>query len=125
MSGNNEFADLARDFAESGIKVGAAVYEAFKASGDAFAEDWRSNARETSGVHGKYYPDSITSETLLALGVRVQTGPETGRKQGRMGRGFEFGSVNQRPHLDGARALPIADRRLDRLSDAAIGHALP
>lgn len=125
MSGADEFLDLARDFTESGVKVGAAVYGAFKASGDAFAEDWRANAAETSGTHGRYYPDSITSETLLSLGVRVQTGPESGRKQGRMGRGFEFGSVNQPPHLDGARALPIADRRLGRLSDAAIGHALP
>lgn len=121
----DEVFDLARDFTESGRKVGSAVFDAFREGGDAFARDWQHNARSTSGAHGVHYPDSITSESRLALGVEIETGPESGRKQGRMGRGFEFGSVNQPPHLDGARALPIAEKRIDRLSDAAIGLVLP
>ena len=62
-----------------------------------------------------------------ALGRKLRdgTGPDSGMKQGRMGRGFEFGSVNQPPHLDGLRAMPLAAARLDRLADAAIGLALP
>lgn len=123
----NEIEQLARDFLTGGAKVGSAVFDAFKAGGEAFAEDWRHNAEQTSGTHGKHYPKSITSETRLAgLGVLVETGPDKSRKQGSMGRGFEFGSENhQPPHLDGLHALPIAEKRLDRLSDAAIGLVLP
>jgi hypothetical protein len=42
-----------------------------------------------------------------------------------MGRGFEFGSQNQPPHLDGLRALPLAERRLERAADSTIGFLLP
>ena len=122
----NDFADLARDFERAGAALGSAIFDAFKAGGEAFAEDWRHNARATSGEHGKHYPDSITSETRLAgLGVLIETGPDSSKKQGRMGRGFEFGSKNQPPHLDGAHALPLAEKRIDVLADAAIGFLLP
>ena len=126
MAGADEFERLSRDFLTGGAKVGAAVFDAFKAGGEAFAEDWRHNAEQTSGEHGKHYPASIDSETRLAgLGVLVDTGPNPNRKQGRMGRGFEFGSENQPPHLDGLHALPLAERRLDKLADAAIAFVLP
>jgi hypothetical protein len=61
----------------------------------------------------------------VALGILVETGPDSSMKQGSMGRGFEFGSQNQPPHLDGARALPAAEQRLERAADAAIGFLLP
>lgn len=125
MSGADEVFALARDFTEAGGKVGSALFDAFREGGDAFARDWADNARATAGAHGVHYPDSITSESRLALGIEIETGPESGRKQGSMGRGFEFGSVNQPPHLDGARALPSAEARVDRLADAAIGLILP
>lgn len=125
MAGADEIFGLARNFATAGPKVASALYDTFKDAGDAFAEDWADNARETSGEHGKHYPNSITSETRVALGIEVETGPESGMKQGSMGRGFEFGSVNQPPHLDGLRAMPIAERRLDRAADVAITYALP
>lgn len=125
MTGASEFFALARDFEKAPRKVALALYAAWKDGGEAFAEDWASNARETAGEHGKHYPDSITSETKVALGIEIVTGPESGLKQGGMGPGFEFGSQNQPPHLDGLRAMPIAERRIDRLSDSAIGFALP
>ena len=124
MSADEIYA-LAADFGKASAAVTRGLYSAYKDSGDAFAEDWRANARETSGAHGKHYPNSITSDTRVSTDIVVETGPETGRKQGRMGRGFEFGSVNQPPHLDGARALPIAERRLLRAADTAIGYLLP
>lgn len=123
--GASEFFDLARDFEKAPAKVAIALYAAWKDGGNAFAEDWAGNARETAGEHGKLYPDSITSETRASLGIEVVTGPESGRPQGGMGEGFEYGSQNQPPHLDGLRALPIAERRLDRLSDSAITFAIP
>jgi len=125
MAGADEIFDLAADFGKASGKVAKALFEVYAESGDAFAEDWADNARETSGEHGKHYPNSITSETRISLGIHVETGPDSSMKQGSMGRGFEFGSQNQPPHLDGLRALPIAEKRLERGADAAIGFLLP
>lgn len=125
MSGAGEFMDLAMDLGKASSKVAVTLYAAFKAEGDAFAEDWRANAVATSGEHGKHYPNSITSETRVALGIHVETGPDSSMPQGGMGRGFEFGSRNQPPHLDGARALPAAEARLQKTTETAIGAILP
>lgn len=127
MSGADEIFDLARDLGASPRAVASGLFDAFKGAGDGFCDDWQSNARATSGEHGKHYPNAITSEVRLGAlaSVTIETGPESGRKQGGMGPGFEFGSRNQPPHLDGLQAMPIAERRLDRLADAAIGLALP
>jgi hypothetical protein len=95
-------------------------------AGDAVAREWQANARETSGAHGKHYPSTITSELVFDLGgISVDIGPESARRQGGMGRGFEFGSRNQPPHLDGLRALDGAQQRIERMVDATIGHLLP
>lgn len=126
MSGADEFFDLAADFGKASRKVASALYTVYKESGDAFAEDWRDNARETSGTHGKKYPPTIDSETRVGVGIHVETGPNANLgPSARAGRGYEFGSENQPAHLDGARALPIAERRLARGADAAIGYLLP
>ena len=121
----SEIEALAKDFANAGPKVAKALYDAMKEGGEVFAEEWRSNAVITSGTHGKHYPNSITSETQLGFGVVVDTGPESGMRQGGMGMGFEFGSENQPPHLDGAKALSWVEPRIERMADAAIGLVLP
>jgi hypothetical protein len=123
--GASEFFTLAKDFERSSIKLAAALYDVYAEQGVQFAHDWAANARETSGTHGKYYPDSIDSETHARLGIEVEVGPNSAKKQGKMGRGFEFGSVNQPPHLDGARALPAAEQRLERAADLAIAYVVP
>jgi hypothetical protein len=125
MPGASEFFELAADFGKASGAVASALYDVYAESGDAFAEDWASNATETSGEHGKHYPSSITSETKLSTGILVETGPDSSMPQGGMGRGFEFGSRNQPPHLDGIRAMPIAEARLARGADAVIGLLLP
>lgn len=127
MSGADEIFDLARDMGTAPRSVASGLFDAFKGAGEGFRDDWQHNARATSGEHGKHYPNSITSEVRLGAltSVTVETGPESGRPQGGMGPGFEFGSRNQPPHLDGLQAMPLAERRLERLSDAAIGFALP
>lgn len=125
MSGAAEVFALADDFGKTAGEVASALYDTFAEEGDAFAEDWAENARATSGEHGKHYPGTITSETRLSLGIHVETGPESGRKQGGMGPGFEFGSRNQPPHLDGLRAMGPAEARLERAADATIGFLLP
>lgn len=125
MAGASDFFDLARDLGTASRKVAGALYTVYAGVGEDFANDWRSNAEQTSGEHGKWYPASITSETRVALGIEVETGPDSSRLQGSMGRGFEFGSMNQPAHLDGARAMPAAEERLARGADAAIGFLLP
>lgn len=126
MSGADEFFELAQDFGKASSKVAAGLYTVYKESGDAFARDWRSNAVETSGEHGKKYPPTIDSETKVGMDIHVETGPNANLgPSARAGRGYEFGSRNQPAHLDGARALPTAEQRLLRASDVAIGYLLP
>lgn len=125
MSGADEVFALAKDFQNASSEVASALYDTFAQEGDNFAEDWADNARQTSGEHGKHYPGTITSETRLSLGILVETGPESGRPQGGMGPGFEFGSRNQPPHLDGLQAMGPAEARLERAADATIGFLLP
>lgn len=125
MSGASEIFDLADEFAAAANEIGAAMYETFKAEGEAFADDWRSNATQTAGKHGKHYPSAITSETKLSLDAVVEIGPESARRQGGMGPGFELGSQNQPPHLDALRAAPTAEARIEKAADATIGFLVP
>lgn len=68
-------------------------------------DQWKENAVATARRHGKHYPDAITAEQVpVADEIAWEVGPETRRKQGSMGRGFEYGSSNQPPHWDGTRA---------------------
>lgn len=122
----DEIFDLARDLGKAPAKVASGLFDAFRGAGEGFRDDWQHNARNTAGEHGKWYPDAITTEMRFGgFSIVSETGPESGRKQGGMGPGFEFGGENQPPHLDGLQAMPLAERRLDRLSDTAIAYALP
>lgn len=116
---------LAGDLAQVGAKATLALREPMAAAGEAFAEEWRRNAVETSGEHGKFYPDSISSDFAFDTGgISVDVGPDISKKQGGMGAGFEFGSENQSPHLDGLRALDGIQSRVGLIIDAAVGHLL-
>lgn len=125
MSGADEVFALANDFGKASGKVAVTLYEVFAEAGDSFAEAWSSNAAATSGEHGKHYPASITSETKVSFGIHVETGPDSSMKQGGMGRGFELGSRNQPPHLDGLRALGPADAALTRLAGNVLDDIVP
>lgn len=105
--------------------VATQLFDTFAQEGEQFAADWASNARATAGEHGRLYPDSIESIPRLALGIVIDVGPVTSRPQGGMGPGFEFGSRNQPPHLDGANALPMAAARLRTAATVAGLAALP
>lgn len=117
----SDFYRLAGDLTEVGAKSIPALRSGMQGAGDAFAQAWRSNAAATSGEHGKWYPASIDAELVFDLGgVSVDVGPNSGKKQGGMGKGFEFGSRNQPPHLDGARAMTWVEPQVERIIDAAI-----
>lgn len=126
MTGASEFFDLARDFEKAPAKVASGLFDAYRGAGEGFRDDWADNVRAIAPNHLPHLPNAITTEMKFAgFSLEVETGPESGRKQGALGRGDEFGSRNQPPHLNGARAMPLAEKRLDRLADAAIGLALP
>lgn len=122
----SEIYDLARDMSDVTAKMVPGLRTAMAQVGKGVTEDWRKNAVETSGEHGKHYPNSIDSELVFdASGVSVDVGPNAAKKQGSMGAGFEFGSVNQPPHLDGLRAVDGAHDRIESYIDYAVGRLLP
>lgn len=107
---DSELDELERDLRRAQTKAQPAVNDNLGAPARLLRRLWRHNATRTAGAHGKHYPRSITAEEVTR--GRWHVGPEVGRLQGSMGRGFEYGSVNQPPHLDGARALRTTLRRV-------------
>ncbi len=82
------------------------AYGAVKGSAMKLRDQWKRNARASSGTHGRRYPKAITAEQIPLVGaIEWEVGPESLMPQGGMGKGFEYGSVNQPPHLDGAQAV--------------------
>ncbi|MEU5156750.1 hypothetical protein [Glycomyces sp. NPDC021274] len=72
---------------------------------------------QTSGTYLPHYPRSITAEVERSAGmVSMIVGPETGKPQGGMGLGIEWGSVNAPPfpHLN-----PAFDDRVESIIDRA------
>ncbi len=112
---------LAADLSQIGAKSVPTARTAMLAAGKVVEAAWRNNAIVTSGVHGKHYPNSIDSElTFGVTAITVEVGPNAAKPQGSMGRGFEYGSQNQPPHLDGARALADNEGPIERAFDQAM-----
>lgn len=111
----SELAALAVDLGRTGIRTTGVMTDVFSEGADDLVKTWASNARATSGVHGRHYPDSIDSERLLGANIAFEVGPNPSKPQG--GMHFESGSVNQPPHPDGQRAadqqIPLLQRRID------------
>lgn len=116
----DEIFKLAADLSATGPKMVGPMRKVFQEIGDRTADQWRSNAVATSGTHGKHYPKSISAELRFSTNLEVEIGPDSGKKQGSMGRGFEFGSVNQPPHLDGAKAMDTMQPLAEQWAMAAI-----
>lgn len=118
----SEIYELASDLSQVGPRMVPALRSAMLEAGNAFVDMWAENAVETSGTHGKHYPKSIDAELVFnARGVSVDVGPNAAKKQGSMGAGFEFGSENQPPHLDGLRAFEAIGPQVESLVAAVIG----
>lgn len=127
MNGDaSEFYELARKMEDAAAETIPAVRPAIQQGADLTKRAWQENARATSGAHGKHYPNSITYDTrVLAGSVVGEVGPDSSRPQGGMGRGFEFGSVNQPPHLDGLKAIEGTTGKVESLLDEAVGRIIP
>lgn len=120
---SHELAAVAIDIGKVGVQSTRAMIEVFQDGGKTLSNAWAHNARATSGVHGKHYPNSIDWEMQLSTDIVIEVGPNPAKPQGRMS--FEEGSVNQPPHLDGQRAadyeIPMIERRANRRLDAILG----
>lgn len=115
----SELTAVARDLGKISAKSTATMYGVFKEAGQILEKDWRANARATSGEHGKHYPNSITSDMRVSTNIEVEVGPDPRLPQG--GMSFEYGSVNQPPHLDGQKAADKLGPVLGTMVDQALG----
>lgn len=98
-----------------------AVTAAHEESGKALRDEWASNVEETGGTHLPWLPDAITPEMQFGIGtIGVEVGPETGKKQGKLGKGDEYGSRNTPAHMSGHRATDTILPRHERNLDAAL-----
>ncbi len=107
---------LATDLANAPIAVAKASREVVEETAIDLRDDWRKNATETAGRHGKHYPKSIRHRMLGFTAIEAEIGPTEGMKQAAMS--FEYGSRNQPAHLDGQRALDENGPRLARRIEA-------
>jgi hypothetical protein len=104
----------------SGDRLSEPVSALTKKAGDEHANAWRANARRTSGSHGKLYPRTIRNHFTDGPGFAES---ETGSSSP-AARGYEFGSRNQQPHLDGTKAFDKASADFIRAGEQAIAAAL-
>lgn len=85
---------------------------------------WRANA--SGNPHAPHYPASITYDlSITPTGIGAEIGPDKDLPQGPLGNLIEFGSANNPPHLDGARALAEEEPRfIAAVEDAAASAVL-
>lgn len=100
-------ADMADIPPRARIDMRSTVREGLKV-GNSLAKDF---AKASAGSHGKHYHRAFTTEMYGVVsfggvnGIAGEYGPDVTKPQG--GMSFEFGSRNQRPHLDLARSADI------------------
>ncbi|WP_157099361.1 hypothetical protein [Microbispora sp. ATCC PTA-5024] len=114
----SELLKLAAEIGADSRKVAEGAYPLVKRYAMDLRNEWRDNARSTARKHGKLYPRTITAEQIpIRDGVEWEVGPESELPQGGMGRGFEYGSVNQPPHWDMTRAAVSVEPRFNAAID--------
>lgn len=117
--------DLARDLTRipPGMpkQLQSVVRDGAKA-GNTLARDF---ARRSAGTHGKLYPRTFSTNvarpgSFFGVGrYSAEYGPDASRPQGNMS--FEWGSRNQRPHLDLNKSADIIGGSLAQEVRALLG----
>lgn len=122
----SQFAALARGLQAASITSSSVAVPAMRGFAKVVETAWKSNATATAGSHGVHYPNAITSEVRVSgFQVVAEVGPDSSRPQGGMGPGFEFGSRNQPPHLDGIRAIDTTSEAGANALEAAVYRVIP
>lgn len=115
----SEVEQLENDLLEAALKAHVESPDTVRREAVRFRNEWRDLARESAGAHGKHYPSSITHEQV-GEAATFEIGPDSALPQGGMGRGFEWGSVNQPPHNDMGQAIvKVPDRLESAVADMA------
>lgn len=116
----SEVQNLARDLGQARLVAQRQGRAVVQDAAKRVVEDWQRNAREIDLPHGKLYPRTIGFDGPRGRGGiwTASVGPDSTLPQGGMGRGFEYGSINQdTPHLEGNRA---ADAEMNRFAWSAL-----
>lgn len=108
-------AAVAIDFQRAGPRITRRLATVVTEASADVRDEWRANATETAGEHGRHYPERIAVHPDGPLAADIYP---SGRPQGEMS--FEFGSRNQPPHLDGQRALDMLAPRIRRRFESAL-----
>lgn len=126
MSGAGEVFALGADLEDAAREVLEAVRKPMQDASRDVRDQWRQGVRAKAPAHLPHLPAAITYETKVSGGsVVVDIGPESGKTQGRLGRGEELGSRNQPPHLSGLTAFTSAQDKLTRAVTDAVEKVIP
>lgn len=118
---DRELNALAVDLSGITKKTHPVVRGVYQEGASDIKKEWQANAKESAGAHGRLYPYSIDWEEKVSTQLIFEIGPNesktvAGAQPGQAGEGYEYGSVNQPPHLDGNRAadrlVPLIERRI-------------
>lgn len=117
MSVSHSLGDLARDMDGIVAKTKAELPRIVGVNALRGRNLARENVRRDAPIYGVHYDDSITAEKRGSLSWEY--GPDPALPQG--GMSFEYGSRNQKPHLDLARSAdritPVMARDVRQLVD--------
>lgn len=117
---------LAEDIGIDAQKVAEGAFPLVKQYVQELRDDWRQRAKRTAKRHGRLYPRTITAEqTGWHGGPEWEVGPESARRQGGMGKGFEYGSVHQPPHWDMTSAAVLIEPKFIAAADELARSFLP
>lgn len=123
-AGIAELAEFERQLRGVAATTPDKVRDIVRKGAQAIKNDWRTRmrAREHHG-HIPHLPGTIGYDVHQTEdGASAVIGPDKRRRQGPLAHLLEFGSVNNKPHLDGARALFDEGRRFyGELSKAEYG----
>lgn len=101
---------LARDIRKAAVKIEAGLPRLVKRNAELGQKLARESVRRNAPIYGVHYDDAITTERTGKL--EWEYGPDSAMPQG--GMSFEFGSRNQKPHLDLNNAADIVGPKLAR-----------
>lgn len=121
--GAGEIRKLAADLSAVTTKMVGPMRKVWQEIGDQTSKEWAAIATTTAGTHGRHYPKSIDAELRFSTNLEVEIGPNPAKKQG--GMSFEYGSVNQPPHLDGLKAVDKMTPVVEVVARAALDGLMP
>jgi hypothetical protein len=118
---SSHLGDLTRDLQSASKRMPRKISTAVYATARDGARVARGFAKGTAGAHGKHYPKAITAERISRF--IAEYGNDAALPQG--GMSFEWGSRNQKPHLDIARSHDIAKITFRKKTEEALEEGLP